>query len=75
MEQIRATKVDFVNEYQNLNSGSLLTKGRNSSFALVGNSGPPSSTMNNSNEQILKNNFNQSLLVKSVLKTINFSNL
>lgn len=43
IEHIRATKVDFVTEYQNLNSGSLLTNGRNSSFALVGSSGPLSS--------------------------------
>lgn len=41
--QNSATRVDFVTEYQNLNSGNLLTNGRNSSFAFVGNSGPPSS--------------------------------
>lgn len=40
---INAITVDLVTEYQNLNSGNLLTKGRNSSFALVGSSGPPSS--------------------------------
>lgn len=33
-------KVLFIIAYQNLNSGSLLMKGRNSSFALVGSSGP-----------------------------------
>lgn len=41
--QIKAITVLFVTEYQNLNSGSLLTNGRNSSFALIGNSGPFSS--------------------------------
>lgn len=41
--QIVAITVDFVTEYQNLNSGNLLIKGRNSSLARVGNSGPPSS--------------------------------
>ena len=38
--QKRAITVDLETEYQNLNSGSLLINGRNSSFALVGNSGP-----------------------------------
>lgn len=38
----KAIIVDFETEYQNLNSGSLLMKGRNSSFTLVGNSGPSS---------------------------------
>lgn len=47
IEQTRATSVDCVTEYQNLNSGSLLTNGRNSSLALVGNSGPPSSKIVN----------------------------
>lgn len=37
----------FVTEYQNLNSGNLLMKGLNSSFALVGNSGPFSSAKTN----------------------------
>lgn len=37
---IMATTVDFVTEYQNLNSGNLLINGLNSSFDLVGNSGP-----------------------------------
>lgn len=37
---IMATIVDFVTEYQNLNSGNLLINGLNSSFDLVGNSGP-----------------------------------
>lgn len=41
--QIKAITVLFVTEYQNLNSGNLLMNGRNSSFALVGNSGPFSS--------------------------------
>lgn len=36
--------VDFVTEYQNLNSGSLLIKGLNSSFDFVGNSGPSPSS-------------------------------
>lgn len=43
---IRATIVLLVMEYQNLNSGNRLTKGLNSSFALVGNSGPFSSAAN-----------------------------
>ena len=38
--QVKAMTVDLVAEYQNLNSGSLLTKGRNSSFCLVGSSRP-----------------------------------
>lgn len=42
--QMEAITVDLVTEYQNLNSGRRLINGRNSSFALVGNSGPPSST-------------------------------
>lgn len=37
---IMATIVDFVTEYQNLNSGNLLINGLNSSFDLVGSSGP-----------------------------------
>lgn len=37
---IMPTIVDFVTEYQNLNSGNLLINGLNSSFDLVGNSGP-----------------------------------
>lgn len=41
--QMRATTVLLLMEYQNLNSGSRLTKGLNSSFALVGSSGPFSS--------------------------------
>merc|ERR1712018_551500 len=39
----KAMTVAFVAEYQNLNSGSLLTNGRNSSFCLVGNAMPSSS--------------------------------
>jgi len=42
---IMATIVDFVTEYQNLNSGNLLINGLNSSFDLVGNSGPSPSTI------------------------------
>lgn len=41
--QITPITVLFVTEYQNLNSGNLLIKGLNSSFALVGSSGPLSS--------------------------------
>lgn len=41
--QINPIIVLFVTEYQNLNSGNLLIKGLNSSFAFVGNSGPFSS--------------------------------
>lgn len=41
---IIAITVDFVTEYQNLNSGSRRMNGRNSSFALVGSSGPSSTT-------------------------------
>lgn len=40
-----ATTVDFVTEYQNLNSGNLLMNGLNSSFDLVGNSGPSPSAI------------------------------
>lgn len=40
---IKPITVLFVTEYQNLNSGNLLINGLNSSFALVGNSGPLSS--------------------------------
>lgn len=50
--QTNAIIVLFVTEYQNLNSGNLLMNGLNSSFALVGNSGPFSSAKNN----ILNNN-------------------
>lgn len=42
---IMATTVDFVTEYQNLNSGNLLMNGLNSSFDLVGNSGPSASAI------------------------------
>lgn len=35
--------VDFITEYQNLNSGNRRIKGLNSSFALVGKDGPESS--------------------------------
>jgi len=42
--QIIAIVVDFVTEYQNLNSGSRRMNGLNSSFALVGSSGPSSKT-------------------------------
>ena len=38
----KAMTVDLVTEYQNLNSGKRRMKGRNSSFACVGNSGPSS---------------------------------
>lgn len=41
--QTTPIKVLFVTEYQNLNSGSRLMNGLNSSLALVGNSGPFSS--------------------------------
>lgn len=41
--QNKPINVLFVTEYQNLNSGKRLMNGRNSSFALVGNSGPLSS--------------------------------
>lgn len=44
-----AMAVDLVTEYQNLNSGRRRMKGRNSSLALVGSSGPASSTNNNEN--------------------------
>lgn len=43
--QTVAITVDLVTEYQNLNSGSRRMNGRNSSFALVGSSGPPSSAI------------------------------
>lgn len=46
MVQNNAIIVDFVTEYQNLNSGNRLINGRNSSFALVGNSGPSPSINN-----------------------------
>lgn len=42
---IMPTIVDFVTEYQNLNSGNLLMNGLNSSFDLVGNSGPSPSVI------------------------------
>ena len=38
--QVKAITVALVAEYQNLNSGSLLMKGRNSSFCFVGSSRP-----------------------------------
>lgn len=41
--QTNAIIVLLVTEYQNLNSGNRLINGRNSSFALVGSSGPFSS--------------------------------
>lgn len=41
--QTTAINVDLVTEYQNLNSGKRRMKGRNSSLARVGNSGPASS--------------------------------
>lgn len=43
---INPIMVLFVTAYQNLNSGSLRTNGRNSSFALKGSSGPFSSAAN-----------------------------
>lgn len=42
---IMAKIVDFVIEYQNLNSGNLLMNGLNSSLDLVGNSGPSPSVI------------------------------
>lgn len=42
---IIATIVDFIIEYQNLNSGNLLINGLNSSFDLVGSSGPSPSAI------------------------------
>lgn len=42
---IMPTTVDLVTEYQNLNSGNLLINGLNSSFDLVGNSGPSPSVI------------------------------
>lgn len=38
------SNVDFITEYQNLNSGSRRINGLNSSFARVGNDGPESSS-------------------------------
>lgn len=43
--QNSAIMVDFETEYQNLNSGNLLMKGRNSSFTFVGSSGPSSDSV------------------------------
>jgi len=43
MVQMSPITVLFTTEYQNLNSGNRRTKGRNSSLALVGKAGPPSS--------------------------------
>lgn len=40
--QQKATRVDLVTLYQNLNSGRRRMKGRNSSLALVGRPGPSS---------------------------------
>lgn len=40
--QIDAITIDLEAEYQNLNSGSLLMKGLNSSLAFVGSVGPSS---------------------------------
>lgn len=37
---IIAMTIDFITEYQNLNSGNFLINGLNSSLDLVGNSGP-----------------------------------
>lgn len=45
--QNSAIVVDFVIAYQNLNSGSLLMKGRNSSLLLVGSAGPSGSSAKN----------------------------
>jgi len=39
------SNVDFITEYQNLNSGSRRINGLNSSFARVGNDGPESSKL------------------------------
>ena len=43
-EHTKAMVVALVAEYQNLNSGSRLMKGRNSSSLVVGSSGPSSSS-------------------------------
>ena len=45
-EHTKAIDVALVAEYQNLNSGSRLMKGRNSSFCEVGRPGPSSSASN-----------------------------
>ena len=45
-EHTKAIVVALVAEYQNLNSGSRLMKGRNSSFCEVGRPGPSSSASN-----------------------------
>ena len=58
--QMTAITVDLVTEYQNLNSGSLLMNGRNSSFALMGNSGPSSGTQHDtlaSEQMLIKYNY------------------
>lgn len=39
------SNVDFITEYQNLNSGNRRINGLNSSFARVGNDGPESSKL------------------------------
>lgn len=49
--QISAITVLLLIEYQNLNSGNRLTNGLNSSFALVGSSGPFSSAEKNNKHQ------------------------
>ena len=43
--QPKAIKVAVVTEYQNLNSGKCLMKGRNSSFCLIGSFNPLSSSV------------------------------
>lgn len=53
--QTNPITVLFVTEYQNLNSGNRRINGRNSSLALVGNSGPLSSAIQEKNIQYYTN--------------------
>lgn len=64
--QKRAIIVDLQTEYQNLNSGSLLMKGRNSSLTLVGSSGPSSDS---AYYIIFLKNYLESILLLSKNKT------
>ncbi len=51
--QNTAITVDFETEYQNLNSGSRLINGRNSSLTFVGNSGPSSDSKQTSSIKMI----------------------
>lgn len=74
---IIAMTVDFITEYQNLNSGNLLINGLNSSLDLVGNSGPSPSANKLLLNRYFENNsdiFHDSIHIKRLHLNLEFDN-